>query len=201
MPDTRENRCAVVVRRAALVAMTLLVAACARDDAGAPVRSLDDPRLRDGGVPHAQQTALDFNMTPDQLRLLDPAYPVAGGMPLAIAGANRIGEDLVLLRLRGHREPRSASGDAPEWSYAVDCRSGEARLLGAGIGIGRGNPSSHVPADVPEPTEAERTPAFDLVCGHRTDCEFNQRGNRCEQAVERWIQAQDAASGRAEPAR
>jgi len=185
----RTGRRAIAPWLVALACAAVLPAGCVRDDAARPVGSVDDPRLREGGVPPAQLTALDINMSPDQLAMLDPAYLSDGRTPPAIAGASRVGDDLVILRLRADA-PRA---DAPEWSYAVDCRDGDARLLGAGIGVGAGVPSAASPAGVPEAGEIDRRRAFDLVCAHRVDCDFSVRGNRCEQAKRAWVERQQTA--------
>lgn len=171
--------------------LAALLAGCSGGDGAGPVRSLDDPRLRDGGIPPSQLAALDFNMTPAQLAVLDPAYGAGAPPALAIAGANRVGDDLVTVRLRAHRP--DDPGNAPEWSYAVDCRSGQSRLLGAGVGIGAGLPSAAAPSAIAPPATQDASRAFDLICAHRVDCEFSVRGNRCEQAMQAWIDAHRAA--------
>ncbi|WP_343237433.1 hypothetical protein [Xanthomonas sp. D-109] len=174
----------------ALAGLAALCGGCAGDDATRPVRTLDDPRLRDGSVPSAQLTALQLYMTPDQLALLQPDYRA----PLAIVGAQRIGDDLLLLRLRAQRSSDDVRADAPQWGYAVDCRDGTSRLLAAGIGVDAGWPSGAPLAQIPEPAAADRRNAFALACAHRVDCVFKEAGNRCEQAQRTWLERREAAA-------
>ncbi|MCW0425554.1 hypothetical protein [Xanthomonas sacchari] len=174
----------------ALAGLVALCGGCTADDATRPVQALDDPRLRDGSVPSAQLTMLQLYMAPDQLAVLQPGYRA----PLAIAGAQRIGEDLLLLRLRAQRSSDDVRADAPQWGYAVDCRDGTSRLLAAGIGVDAGWPSSAPLASIPEPPAADRRSAFALACAHRVDCVFKVPGNRCEQAQRTWLERREAAA-------
>ncbi len=154
-----------------------LLAGCAADDAAA-IRTLDDPRLRNGQVPVALSTTLDMQLDWQQQAALDPAFATpAGAQRLDLAGATRVGESLVVVRLR--EAAAAASADLAEWTYAVDCRSDQARLLGAGIGIGAGGPGA-LPSSVPAPAQADRMRLFALVCAKRTACELRIKANACE---------------------
>ncbi|MET0551065.1 MAG: hypothetical protein ABW002_17550 [Xanthomonas sp.] len=188
MPESRGGR-ARARRLRVLAGLAALCGGCAGDDATRPVHALDDPRLRDGSVPVAQLTRLQLYMDPDQLAVLQPGYRA----PLAIVGAHRIGEDLLLLRLRAQRSSDEVRADAPQWGYAVDCRDGASRLLAAGIGVDAGWPSRAPLANIPEPAAADRRSAFALACAHRVDCVAKVSGNRCEQAERAWLQRRQAA--------
>ncbi|MBB5886671.1 MULTISPECIES: hypothetical protein [unclassified Xanthomonas] len=189
MPEPRGGR-ARAWRLRALAGLAALCGGCTADDATRPVHSLDDPRLRDGSVPGAQLTMLQLYMDPEQLAVLQPGYRA----PLAIAGAQRIDKDLLLLRLRAQRSSADVRADAPQWGYAVDCRDGAARLLAAGIGVDAGWPSTAPLANIPEPPAADRRSAFALACAHRVDCVFKVPGNRCEQAQRTWLERRQVAA-------
>ncbi|UXA50018.1 hypothetical protein M0D46_02705 [Xanthomonas prunicola] len=171
---------------AAVLAALMLVGCIGRDPVA--VHSVDDPRLRDGSVPSGQLTALQLSMAPDQLAVLQPGYSA----PLAIVGGYRIGQDLLMLRLRAQRSSDDVRADALQWGYAVDCRDGTDRLLAAGIGVDAGWPSRAPVADIAEPTITDRRRAFALACAHRVDCELKVAGNRCEQAARAWLDMRQA---------
>ncbi|WP_115512388.1 MULTISPECIES: hypothetical protein [Xanthomonas] len=156
-----------------------LLAGCVADDAAA-IRTLDDPRLRNGQVPVALSTTLDMQLDWQQQAALDPAFATpAGAQRLDLAGATRVGESLVVVRLRAAAAAGAPPAGLAEWTYAVDCRSDQARLLGAGIGIGAGGPGA-LPSSVPAPAQADRARLFALVCAKRTACELRIKANACE---------------------
>ncbi|WP_155975927.1 hypothetical protein [Xanthomonas maliensis] len=159
-----------------------LLASCDRGET--PVHSVDDPRLRTGELSSTPTTVLEMQLDWQQQAALDPAFAVpADGQRLDLAGATRVGKDIVLLRLRQAVGPQVELGDRAEWSYAVDCRTTQARLLGAGVGIGRGLPSTAaVPGTPAPPAAGDRARMFALVCGKRQQCELRQRNNPCERA-------------------
>ncbi|TAA45565.1 hypothetical protein [Pseudoxanthomonas winnipegensis] len=163
-------------------ALLLALCGCARDSAP---DSIDDPRLKNP-LQLGNAHALSMDLLPGQQAMLDPqARPADAATPLAIAGASRVGADLVIARLREVKPGDAPAGDAYEWTYAVDCRDGRARLLGAGRGIGNGLPaaSGEIGADGVVPAATERRRALDLVCRYRTRCELRLRDNPCERSV------------------
>lgn len=166
--------------------MALSLGGCGRADAPEPLHSLDDPRLRDGGLPHAWVVTLDMDLTPAQQRALDAAA-AGDAMPLSLAGASRVGDDIVLVRLRDHLPAGVSPAQAREWTYARDCRSGQARLLGAGTGPGAGQPGRFDPVPLAEPPAGERRRLLDLACRYRTQCKLQVRDNPCER-----VRRQDA---------
>lgn len=171
-------------RRSALLAvvaagMATLLASCAADGA-APIRTVDDARLRNGQVPVALRTTLDMQLDWQQQAALAPVFATpAGAQRLDLAGATRVDESLVVVRLREAAAAGAAPADLAEWTCAVDCRSDQARLLGAGIGIGAGGPGA-LSSSVPAPAPADRTRLFALVCAKRTACELRIKANACE---------------------
>lgn len=171
------RRCGHLAVVAAVVA--LLLSGCVVDDA-APVRTVDDARLRNGQVPVALSTTLDMQLDWQQQAALDPAFATpAGAQRLDLAGATRVGEAIVVVRLREAAAAGAPPAGLAEWTYAVDCRSDQARLLGAGVGIGAGEPGA-LPSAVSAPAQADRTRLFALACAKRTACQLRIKANPCE---------------------
>lgn len=172
-----QRRCRRLAVLAAGVAAQLV--GCAANDTAA-VRSVDDHRLGNGQPPVALSTTLDMQLDWQQQAALDPAFATpAGARRLDLAGATRVGEAIVVVRLREAAAAGAAPAGLAEWTYAVDCRSQRTRLLGAGIGIGAGLPGALSPS-VPAPAQADRTRLFGLVCANRTACELRIKANACE---------------------
>lgn len=173
----------------AIALVVAALAACHRDggEAASPVTKLDDPRVVQG------DPAGSVVLSPPTYAYTDQNFfPVHGGPE--VLGATRLGPDIVKVYLTRSVHSQSSLSH-PYVAYAVQCRTRQLRMTGAGSTLDDASRGAGVQTAItPWPEHAGQVAIFEAICASRMRCEFHDNDNPCEQEMRKRL---DEANARA----